>query len=111
MLIYEVNLEVDEDINYRYAGWLPEHINKMLKFKGFQAAYWFFRKPEDEGRKPTAKTLWTIQYVVQDRQCLDEYLTNHANGMRKEALDNFGTKFKAERRILNLLSAAGLPPA
>lgn len=109
MLIYEVNLEVDEDINYRYAGWLPDHISKMLQFKGFQAAYWFFRKPEDEGREPTTKTLWTIHYVVQDRQCLDEYLNVHASEVRKEALANFGNGFKADRRILNLLAASGMP--
>ena len=107
MLIYEVNLEVEEEINYRYAGWLTEHIQKMLQFEGFQAAYWFFRKPEDEGKEQTANLLWTIHYLVADRRSLDDYLTNHADRVRQEALEKFDGKFKADRRILNLLSVAG----
>jgi len=75
MLIYEVNLEVDDDINFKVAAWLTEHINKMLTFKGFKVAQWFFRKPEDEGRPSEKKTLWTIQYLVEDRASLDEHLS------------------------------------
>jgi len=109
MLVYEVNLEVEPEINFAYAGWLPEHIDRMLKFNGFKAAYWFFRNPEDEGREPTDKKLWTIHYLVEDRESLDDYLRNHAKTMRQEAVEKFGTKFRSNRRILGLLSVAGFP--
>jgi len=109
MLIYEVNLEVEEEINYKVAGWLTEHIQKVLTFKGFKVAYWFFRMAEDEDCKTTNKTLWTIQYVIEDRASLDAYLTNHAPHVRKEATDRFGDKVNATRRILNLLNIVGLP--
>ena len=108
MLIYEVNLEVEEEIKFRFAGWLPDHITKMLETEGFRAAYWFFRNPEDEGL-PESMALWTIQYIVSDRAVLDKYLTGKAAQMRQEAIDLFGVKFKATRRILQLLSVAGLP--
>jgi hypothetical protein len=109
MLIYEVNLELDEDINFKVAGWLTEHIDKMLAFKGFKVAQWFFRRPEDEGRPDTKKTLWTIQYLVEDRASLDAYLNEHAEKMRADAVNQFGDKLSANRRVLNLLSVAGLP--
>lgn len=108
MLIYEVNLEVDEEINYKVAGWLTEHIEKMLKIKGFQVAQWFFRLPEDEGRSDK-KTLWTIQYLVEDRASLDDYLKNQAETIRSEAVQLFGDKLSANRRILQLLQVAGFP--
>jgi hypothetical protein len=108
MLIYEVNLEVDEDINYKMAAFLQEHLQKMLSFKGFQTAYWYFRRPEDEEDPPAGKTLWTIQYVIDKREDLDDYLTNHAQSMRNEAQERFAGKFQATRRILNLLGVAEL---
>ena len=110
LLIYEVNLEVDEDINFKVAGWLTEHINKMLTFKGFNMAQWFFRKPEDEGRPHINKTLWTIQYLVEDRASLDAYLNEHAPTMREETVNKFGDKITSTRRVLQLLTVAGLPP-
>ncbi len=109
MLIYEVNLEVEEDINYKVAGWLTEHLQKMLTFKGLKVAYWFFRKAEDEDSKVTNKTLWTIQYVVEDRPSLDAYLNEQAPQMRKEGIERFGEKMHITRRILNLLNIMGLP--
>lgn len=108
MLIYEVNLAVDEEIKFKFAGWLPDHIARMLELDGFKAAYWFFRNPGDEGM-PESSVLWTIQYVVQDRARLDNYLKGKAAEMRQEAIDLFGDKFTASRRILQLLSVAGQP--
>ncbi len=109
MLIYEVNIEVDESINYKVAGWLTEHISKMLEYKGFKAAQWFFRLPEDEDRKPDGKTLWSIQYLVENKELLQDYLQNHAQKNHQEAIDQFGDKFSATRRVLNLLSVLGSP--
>lgn len=107
MLIYEVNLEVDEQINHKYAGWLPDHIDKMLKLKGFKAAQWFFRLPQDEDAELSGKTLWTIQYIVEDRASLDDYFNNQAQQMRQESVERFGEQVKASRRVLNLYSVHG----
>lgn len=117
MLIYEVNLEVDESINHKMAGWLPDHITEMLGFDGFKAAHWYFRNPEDEtpadasstegSSKSAPKTLWTIHYLVESRAALDDYFKNNAPRMREEGKNRFGDQFTATRRILNLLSVAG----
>ncbi len=109
MLIYEVNIEVDESINYKVAGWLTDHIQRVLQCKGFQAAQWFFRLPEDEGKQPEGKTYWTIQYLVQDRESLQSYFKNDAPSLRQEAIDKFGDKYSVSRRVLQLLSVAGNP--
>ena len=106
MLVYEVNIEVDESINYKVAGWLTEHVQAILKNKGFTALQWFFRQPQDENREPDQRTLWTLQYLVEDRNCLDEYLQNE-KADHQELKDKFGDQVAISRRILNLLRVAG----
>ena len=107
MLVYEVNLEVKEEAKFAFAGWLPGHIDQMLKFDGFKAAQWFFRNHEEEEREPDNTQLWTIQYVIESKENLEAYLKKHAPKMREEALTKFGDKFSATRRVLHLLSVAG----
>ena len=106
MLLYEVNMEVSESINYKVAGWLTEHLQIMLKRKGFQALQWFFRLPQDEQREQDNKTLWTLQYLVEDRACLDEYLA-HEDETIRELKTKFGEDVHVSRRVLNLLRVAG----
>lgn len=107
MLIYEVNLEVNESVKFKYAGWLPSHLEKMLKFRGFRHAYWFYRDPQIENLAENL-TLWTIHYIVDDIGCLNEYLQGPAKEMRQETIDLFGDQFKATRRILTPLAGAGI---
>lgn len=107
MLIYEVNLEVEEDAKFGFAGWLPGHIDQILKLPGFRGAQWFFRNHQDEDRPPADTVLWTIQYIIDDQKHLDDYLADQAPKLRQEAIDKFGDKFKASRRVLRLLHVAG----
>ena len=106
MLLYEVNMEVSDTINYKVAGWLTEHLQVMMKKRGFQALQWFFRLPQDEHRELDKKTLWTLQYLVEDRNCLDEYLAQE-DDTNKELKEKFGYDVLVSRRILNLLRVAG----
>src|SRR5271168_3942439 len=108
MLIYEVNLEVDEDINYKVAGWLTEYVQEAVKGKGFQALQWFFRLPGDEGRDASEKkTLWTLQYLIDDRSSLDDYLKEQEPKIKQKLHDQYGEKVIYSRRVLNLLRLAG----
>ena len=106
MVIYEVNLTVDEDIAASYAGWLTEHVREMVTFKGFGSAQWFFRLDDEEELPVTDKKLWTIQYLIDNVDSLNDYLQNHAERVRRESAERFGDKFTAQRRILHLYSIA-----
>jgi len=109
MLIYEVNLTVDDDEAPAFAGWLSEHIQEIMKIKGFSGAQWFFRVAGEEGLEGSDKKHWTVHYMVESKEDLDDYLANHAPKLRQEANDRFGGKFTVERRILHLLSVAVNP--
>jgi hypothetical protein len=104
MLIYEVNLTVDEAISTEYSTWLREHIREMLTLDGFEAAAWYTRSdaidtlPESDA--PTGPRHWTIHYQVESRRHLQDYVEEHAETMRQDSTDRFGDQFSAERRIL-----------
>jgi hypothetical protein len=101
MLIYEVNLSVNSEIAADYAQFLKHHIPEVVQVGGFTKADWFERRASDEGLSNTeGRTLWTIHYHVASREALDRYLREHAPKMRAEAVDRFGDRFQATRRIL-----------
>ncbi len=96
MVIYEVNLDVDDAIANEYAAWLREHIRDMLEIDGFVAAAWYTRDGDDaEGRRA-----WTIHYQLEDRAVLRTYFDEHAERMRGEGVARFEGRFEAARRVL-----------
>ncbi len=99
MIIYEVNLAVDEDIANAFEPWLRDHVEEMLRFDGFANAEILKQGPEDMTEAEPEKEYWTVLYRVQDRSALDNYLTEHALRMRQEGLTRF-PGLKAWRRIL-----------
>ncbi|GGI88040.1 DUF4286 family protein [Legionella impletisoli] len=98
MIIYEVNLVIDDDVFAEFGVWLKKHIAEMLQFKGFVKAN--LLKEESEALDPQQKL--TVQYYVRERNALEHYLLNHAPKMREEGLRRFNTKFSVSRRILSL---------
>jgi hypothetical protein len=97
MIVYEVNLRVDEDCAEAYRAWLVPHIQEILALPGFESAEIFEVDGEEEGRKG-----FCVQYRVSSRAALDDYLENHAPRMRADGEKNFGGRFAAARRVLEL---------
>ena len=94
MVIYEVNLAVDNDVAEAFAVWLREHIRAMLAFDGFDHAVWYQRDPGG-GRQH-----WSVHYHVDSGRALTAYFEHHAAAMRQDGLARFGGRFDADRRIL-----------
>lgn len=97
MVIYEVNLAVDADIAEAYAAWLAPHIDEVLAVPGFVSAEWWTVEAD---RQPGDRVRWCVQYRVESRAALRDYLDHHAARLRGDGLDRFGGRFDATRRIL-----------
>lgn len=95
MVIYEVNLLIEEDVYNQFQSWLKVHAKEMLQFPGFIQAH--ILKPENEDIQ-TQKKL-TVQYQVDNKNSLTNYFNQFAAKMRDEGLKQFKGKFSAERRI------------
>lgn len=98
MVIYEVNLAIDNDVYPQFHEWLQDHAKEMLEFPGFIQAS--ILKPENEILPEKEKL--TVQYKLQNRESLDVYFNEYAAKMRDEGLRLFKDKFSAERRIYEL---------
>lgn len=97
MVIYEVNLDVDNAVAEEFALWLPGHINELLCINGFISAVWL----QEEGGAP-GRVGWTVHYRLSDRESLEAYFRDHADRMRHDGLTRFPGGFKAHRRIFEL---------
>lgn len=110
-LVYEVTLDVRPDVGEDFDAWLREHVEEMLSLPGFLSAS--IEHPEDaedaglereevSGSEEEPAAAWlrrVVRYRMRDRASLDRYLEEHAPRMRQQAVDRFGDRFTASRRI------------
>ena len=126
-LLYEVNIRVLEEIAEAYESWLDDHIRELLAIDGFEAADWFEIEEDTEAQKieealrqavrldesipveireaasnPVRTRLYCVQYRLRDADAFENYVRNHADRMRQQGIDRFGSKFAATRRIMTL---------
>lgn len=101
MTIYEVRIEVDNEIAQEYRNWLEDHMAEIVKCAGFDKALLLAEKPANEESQ-----LFTVQYWAPDEDTVLHYIENLAPAFRADGVERFGDRFRAQRRILNLHSAA-----
>ncbi len=95
MIIYEVNLAIDNDIFDAYTAWLRDHIREILTIDGFIRAEVFAEQA------PAADVhRLVVHYHLHDLSSLESYFANHAERLRADAVEHFGDRFKATRRVL-----------
>ena len=94
MTIYEVNLNIQDNIYNDYYKWLTHHIGLMMKQKGF-IGYHMAMNSEQSG---DSKNI-TVWYYLDSMDSLNDYLENHSKEMRDDGIKKFGDKFSANRRI------------
>lgn len=101
MVIYEVNLSVDEDIYQDYKKWLDEHIQQMLRFPGFLNATAMHQSMRDES---DSKKHLTVQYQLESAEDLQNYFNEHAPKMRGDGVKRFEGRFTVARRTFEVES-------
>lgn len=95
MIIYEVNLALQNDIADAYLTWLRDHIKEILAIDGFIRAEVFAEQaPAADVRRIV------VHYHLHDLPSLERYFAEHAERLRADAVANFGDKFSATRRVL-----------
>ncbi|MFO8840745.1 DUF4286 family protein [Legionella pneumophila serogroup 1] len=100
MVVYEVNLSIDNDIYKEYKGWLDEHIQEMLKFPGFVNAT-VMHQSLDSNRSDN-QTHITVQYQIESVEDLQNYFEEHAPKMRGDGVNRFNGRFTATRRTFEV---------
>lgn len=92
--IYEVRLEVDSEIANEYLNWLKPHMELVVDTAGFLKAD-LFREESDSGA-----VVWVCHYHARSKDEIEKYIREKASELRADAVSRFGSKFRAQRRIL-----------
>jgi quinol monooxygenase YgiN len=95
IVIYEVNLIVDQGIAGEFADWLEGHVREMVALPGFVDA-----ELAREERVAGQSAAFSVRYRLESRSALERYFAEHAERMRGDGLRRFGQQFSASRRIL-----------
>jgi hypothetical protein len=99
MVIYEVSVDVDVAIRAEYLQWLERHVAEILALRGFTGADVFdVLDPAD-----AAVMRICMQYRLVDDAALAAYLHHHAPRLRAEGIERFGTRMRAQRRVMRPL--------
>lgn len=97
MIIYRVELELDQALHAEYLPWLRAHVAEMLALPGFLDARILRR---DDPAPPAGHCVFSVDYHLRDRAAWDDYLKLYAPAMRAAGIARFGTRVKASRQLL-----------
>lgn len=100
MYIYNVTTKLDWSIHEEWVNWmLEQHIPDVMS-KACFTDYKFVRLLEtDEAEGPT----YAIQYHAADKNSYEQYLSQHAPLLRKEAMDKWGNRFISFRSLMEVV--------
>ena len=136
MVLYEVNIRVLADTAQEYEEWLDKHIREIMQVEGFVSAEWFEIEEDSEAKEleeavrnavrldesipqeireaaanPLRTCLYSVQYRLESKEAFDNYQRCHAEALRQEAIDKFGSRFAATRRVMCLREAYSVSPS
>ena len=101
MIVYEVRVEVEPAIAEDYHAWLVPHVHEILALPGFSGAELFREDPDG------AHPVFTVRYHLESRAAIEAYLRDYAPRLRADAETRFGTRFRASRRVMELVRKFG----
>lgn len=100
MIIYNVTINVQEDIHDKWIKWMKEeHIPDMLDTKKFQKAL----MTKVMVQEPMGGITYSVQYTTESKAMLERYYSENAEEMRAKSKP-FEGKFVAFRTELEVIS-------
>ena len=95
-IIYEVNLDTDPAISDEFEVWLREHIQSLLKLKGFLSATLYAVESDQDGPRHR----YTVHFLLESHAALEQSLGEHAAATHRAGLERFGKQFTLDHRVL-----------
>ncbi|WP_224484011.1 DUF4286 family protein [Robertkochia aurantiaca] len=101
MLIYNVTINIDEEVHHDWLQWMKEtHIPDMIATGKFTNARMVKVLVEEEMGGIT----YSVQYFTQDRATLERYYKEDSERLRADAQRRYADKFVAFRTELEIVS-------
>lgn len=100
MIIYNVTINIDETVHTQWLQWMKQkHIQEVLNTGKFISARMVKVVVDQDIEGQT----YSIQYLAENRQMLEQYYQEDAPRLRQEGLQLFGDKMLAFRTELEVL--------
>ena len=98
MIIYNVTVNIDDDVHDDWFQWMSEvHIKDVMKTGLFLEARFSKILAEEEGGKS-----YSIQYLCKTMEDLQTYQDEHAPSLQKDHTSRYEGKFVAFRTLLRV---------
>ena len=98
MVLYNVTINIDEDVEQDWIKWMKgSHISQVMA-TGFFTEYRMMRMLS-ESPDETGKT-YAIQFIAESLANIETYLQTEAPKLQKQAIIRYGTKMVAFRSVL-----------
>ncbi|MCB9224423.1 MAG: DUF4286 family protein [Crocinitomicaceae bacterium] len=98
MIIYNVTVNIDEDVHDDWFDWMTNvHIKDVMDTGLFLEARFSRILAEEEGGRS-----YSIQYLCKDMDTLDEYQRDFAPKLQMDHTNRYGGKFVAFRTLLRV---------
>lgn len=99
MFIYNVTINIDDDVKDEWLTWMETHILDVLNTGKFVAAKLTQVLVEEE----MGGTTYSVQYTAKTKEDLQNYYKEDARRLRGDGLRKFGDKMVAFRTELRLI--------
>ena len=101
MIVYNVTIKIQESIKQDWLQWLKEeHIPDIISTGCFTHAVILQLLEVDDSEGPT----YAVQYFAESKGLYNNYIENHAAGMRQKGFDKWGDKFIAFRSVMQVVN-------
>ena len=101
MIVYNVTIKIQESIKQDWLQWLmEEHIPDIISTGCFTHAVILQLLEVDDSEGPT----YAVQYFAESKGLYNNYIENHAAGMRQKGFDKWGDKFIAFRSVMQVVN-------
>lgn len=99
MYIYNVTINIEQDVEQDWLRWMQEkHIPEMLSLGKFSEA-----KLSQVMVEESQGVTYSVQYTTDSKETLEKYYNNDADQLRQEGFALFGEKFVAFRTELKVI--------
>jgi len=99
MIIYNVTVNIDDNVHLEWVEWMKnEHIPKVMATGYFLENRMCRLMVEEE-----SGTSYTIQYTLKNMADYEEYVKLHARALQKEHADKYHDKFVAFRSLMEVV--------
>lgn len=99
MIIYNVTVNIENDVREEWLKWMKEHHIPDVMKTGFFIENKICKVLVDEEQGTT----YSIQYTCESVEKLQEYQRDHAPRLQKDVNDRYANKFVAFRTVLEIV--------